>query len=250
MRCRNCGRLFPGGETPTLYGRRDARRYNERLRSGARVIANESGVGSLPGNRTMNRISTVTQNRCRKFPSFIPRILALSFLSLALTAEAQTNRNESKLRWLDAKELCIEGKGWNATQQFYDRLPAKADGVVREPVWNLSKDSAGISVRFVTDATEVWARWALRKEKLALPHMPASGVSGVDLYVRHKGKWRWLGAARPAMSRTNENRLTSGMTPQPRECLLTSRSTTALRKLKSACRRKRSASCRRPVRRK
>ena len=168
----------------------------------------------------MNRISAVTQNRCRKFPSFIPRILALSFLSLALNAEAQTNREESKLRWLDAKALCIEGKGWNATQQFYDRLPAKAEGVVREPVWNLSKDSAGICVRFVTDATEISARWTLRKEKLAMPHMPASGVSGVDLYVRHEGKWLWLGAARPETSLTNEHRLTTGMTPQPRECLL------------------------------
>ena len=159
-------------------------------------------------------------NHRSKFPSFIPRILALSFLSLALAAEAQSTNAELKLRWLDAKALCIEGEGWTATQQFYDRLPAKAEGAVREPVWNLSKDSAGICVRFVTDATEVSARWTLRKEKLALPHMPASGVSGVDLYVRHEGKWRWLGAARPESSRTNEHRLTTGMTPQPRECIL------------------------------
>lgn len=155
-----------------------------------------------------------------KFPSGIRRILALSFLSLALAAEAQSTGAESKLLWLDVKELCIEGKGWSDTKQFYDRLPAKAEGVVREPVWNLSKDSAGICVRFVTDATEIRCRWTLRKEKLAMPHMPASGVSGVDLYVRHKGGWHWLGAARPESSLTNEHRLTTGMTPQPRECLL------------------------------
>ena len=168
----------------------------------------------------MNRISTITQNRRSKSSSGIRRILALSFLCLALVAEAQSTNAESKLRWLDAKELCIEGKGWSDTKQFYDRLPAKAEGAVREPVWNLSKDSAGIGVRFVTDATEISARWTLRKEKLALPNMAASGVSGVDLYVRHEGKWRWLGAARPAASLTNEHRLTTGMTPQPRECLL------------------------------
>ncbi len=159
-------------------------------------------------------------NRRSKSSAGIRRILALFFLSLALAAEAQNTNAESQLRWLDAKELCIEGKGWSDTKQFYDRLPAKADGVVREPVWNLSKDSAGICVRFVTDATEISARWTLRKEKLAMPHMAASGVSGVDLYVRHEGKWLWLGAARPESSLTNEHRLTTGMTPQPRECLL------------------------------
>jgi hypothetical protein len=75
-------------------------------------------------------------------------------------------------------------------------------------------------VRFTTDATELWARWTVRKEKLAKPNMAGSGVSGVDLYVRHKGKWMWLGAARPDKSVTSEQRLTTGMTPESRECLL------------------------------
>ena len=147
-------------------------------------------------------------------------VIALSLSSLVLNAAAQTTDAKSKLRWLDAKELCIEGKGWTETKQFYDRLPAKAEGVVRDGVWNLSKDSAGICVRFVTEATEIWARWTLRKEKLAKPHMPASGVSGVDLYVRHQGGWHWLGATRPETSLTTESRLTTGLTPQPRECVL------------------------------
>ncbi len=146
--------------------------------------------------------------------------LALALLSFALATIAQTSSTESKLRWQDVKELCIEGKGWVETKEFYDRLPAKAEGMVRPPVWNLAKDSAGICVRFVTDATELSARWTVRKENLAMTHMPASGVSGVDLYVRHKGEWRWLGAARPDASVTTEKKLTTGMKPKPRECLL------------------------------
>jgi len=141
-------------------------------------------------------------------------------LILAATVHAQKTNAETQLRWLDAKEFGIEGKGWTNTSEFYDRLPAKAEGVVREAVWNLSKDSAGICVRFVTDATEIDARWTLRRERLALPHMPSSGASGLDLYVRHEGGWHWLGAARPATSMTAEKRLTIGMTPELRECLL------------------------------
>lgn len=147
-------------------------------------------------------------------------ILTALLLITALTTNAQTTKTEANLRWVDAKDFCIEGKGWTDTQNFYDRLPAKAEGVVRESVWNLSKDSAGICVRFVTDATEINARWTLRKERLAIPHMPSSGVSGLDLYVKHEGNWHWLGATRPENSITTQKRLTMGMTAEPRECLL------------------------------
>ena len=139
---------------------------------------------------------------------------------LALAADAQVSSGDSKFQWIDAQSLCIEGKGWSATSNFYDRLPTKAKGLVRDPVWNLGEDSAGIAVRFVTDATALSARWTVRKEALARTHMPASGVSGVDLYVRYQGKWRWLGAARPDTSVTTDKRLTVGMTPERRECLL------------------------------
>jgi len=100
------------------------------------------------------------------------------------------------LQWFDARALTVEGKGWTDTRQFYDRLPARAEGTVRAAVWGLSQDSAGLAVRFVTDATAISARWTLRRERLAMAHMPASGVSGVDLYVRDKGKWHWLGSGR------------------------------------------------------
>lgn len=147
-------------------------------------------------------------------------MLAMSWFSLARAVAAEPTNSETKLRWVDPKELCIEGKGWTNTESFFDRFPTKAKGVVRPPVWDLSKDSAGICVRFVTDATEISARWTVRKEKLAKPHMPASGVSGLDLYVRYQGRWQWLGATRPETSVTSEKRLTTGMTPEPRECVL------------------------------
>ncbi len=136
------------------------------------------------------------------------------------TTYAQTINAKPSLHWFDAKELCIEGKGWPDTRNFYDRLPAKAMGVVRSGLWTLSEDTPGMVVRFVTDATSLSARWTLRKERTALPNMPASGASGLDLYVRFKGEWRWLGAARPDDSGSKEQRLTTGMSPGLRECML------------------------------
>ena len=91
---------------------------------------------------------------------------------------------------------------------------------MRAPVWSLSHDSAGMCVRFTTDASAIAVRWTVRKESLAMSHMPASGVSGVDLYARLKGRWCWLGAARPEKSVTTEKPLVTGLKSESRECVL------------------------------
>jgi len=158
-------------------------------------------------------------NHFRQTTKFLGLRLTILLLCFELSGVAQTVNALPGLKWFNALELCVEGKGWSTTKQFYDRLPAKAEGVVRPSVWGLSEDSPGICIRFVTDATEISARWILRKKKLALTNMPASGASGLDLYMRFKGEWRWLGAARPD-SVLNEKRLTTGMTHELRECLL------------------------------
>jgi len=107
-------------------------------------------------------------------------------------------RHDAKtVHWYDARALTIEGKGWRDTKAFYDRLPAKAEGVVRPAVWSLSHHSAGVSVRFRTDAPSIDVRWQLTSGRLAMPHMAATGVSGVDLYVRTDRGWHWLATGKP-----------------------------------------------------
>jgi len=122
--------------------------------------------------------------------------------------------------WQDVRDLTIEGKGWTDTKVFFDRLPAKAEGVVRGEVWNLSRDSAGLCVRFTTDATTISARWSLTSTRLAMPHMPATGVSGLDLYVRSAAGWRWLAVGQPERARDNTAVLAKGLPPGRREYLL------------------------------
>lgn len=123
--------------------------------------------------------------------------------------------------WYDIRELDIEGKGWQDTEHFYDRLPARAKGVVREAVWELGHQSAGMCVRFVTDATTIKARWTLRSDRLASDHMPATGVSGLDLYVRKEADgWHWLGVGRPSQFPVNQKVLADELAPGTHEYLL------------------------------
>jgi lysophospholipase L1-like esterase len=122
--------------------------------------------------------------------------------------------------WTDVRELDLEGQGWKETKAPFDRLPAKAEKGVREPVWNLSRHSAGLCVRFAADAPVLQARWTLTSSRLAMPHMPATGVSGLDLYVKTaKGKWRWLGVGQPKET-TNTAVLAAGISPGKHEYLL------------------------------
>lgn len=114
-----------------------------------------------------------------------------------------------ELAWYDASGLAVEGKGWTDTAEFWHRLPARAKDEVRKEVWGLSTHSAGIAVRFVTDAPKIVARWTVTSASLAMPHMPATGVSGLDLYVHHEGTWCWVGAGRPGNSPSNEAVLVS-----------------------------------------
>jgi len=56
--------------------------------------------------------------------------MRIFFLALA---SALLLSAQPAVRWVDARELGIEGKGWKETSHPYDRLPAKAEGVVRAP---------------------------------------------------------------------------------------------------------------------
>src|SRR5690606_30414114 len=94
-----------------------------------------------------------------------------------------THDSETGVAWYDVRLLGVEGQGWAETEAPYDRLPKKAKDIVRPEVWNLSRHSAGLCARFVTDATTLHARWTLISERLEMVHMPATGVSGLDLYV-------------------------------------------------------------------
>jgi len=105
--------------------------------------------------------------------------------------------------WYDVRHLNVEGKGWTDTEQFFHRLSAKAKGVVSDAYWKLNQQTAGLCVRFMTDADRINLRWTLTSAELAMPFMSDTGVSGLDVYLDDGGSWRWLRVALPR-SKTTE----------------------------------------------
>ncbi len=126
------------------------------------------------------------------------------------------------LSWVDANTLTVEGYGWPNESEPYSRFPNRSKGVLREEIWGLSRFSAGMVVRFLSDASSLAVRWNLLKPVLAMSHMPAAGVSGVDLYIRDPqcGRIRWAGAARPETKSHNYAMLLENQPRQMREYFL------------------------------
>lgn len=120
-----------------------------------------------------------------------PVFLLLPVLLWSCCAMAQS----ASLRWLNplrAPEPAIQGRLWQDRLEapFY-RLPERAKATVRKAVWDLSHNTAGLYICFTSNATSVTVRYQV-SERLSMNHMPATGVSGVDLYAKDiDGNWHW-----------------------------------------------------------
>ncbi len=144
----------------------------------------------------------------------IPSSTLAALLLAVISAQAQ-----DKIEWTDIRKLTLEGQAWQETKAPFDRLPAKVEKEVRAPVWSLSRHSAGLCARFVTDAQTIRATWTLTSARLAMPHMPATGVSGLDLYVKTDKGWRWLSVGFPRAQK-NQVTLIRGLPEGEREYLV------------------------------
>jgi hypothetical protein len=110
----------------------------------------------------------------------------------------------SDITWHDAMQWPFEGSGWTHTLRHFDRLPGRAESCVDEAVWGLSRMSAGLSLRFTTDARDIHARYDLLLDEISMSHMPATGHSGLDLYAEDEESIdRWVGIARPESRQVN-----------------------------------------------
>jgi len=135
------------------------------------------------------------------------RILSV-FLFLLFANTAAFAQDVSYTWWDPAKSEfpVLEGQAWSKElQNPYDRLPARAQKTVREEVWLRSRNSAGLMLRFKSNSSEIVVRYKVTGSR-AMHHMPATGVSGIDLYaVNADGKWLWC-AGRYSMGDTIEYR--------------------------------------------
>jgi len=119
---------------------------------------------------------------------FLSIFLMFSWAIHASPRDGKTFQEDS-IRFHDAQEFAVIGKYHD--EKNYIRFPEKYQSTLRESVWKLGQNSAGISVRFRTNARTIIVRCTVMND-VNLPHMPATGVKGVDLYAYAGQSWQYV----------------------------------------------------------
>ncbi|HEY1010860.1 MAG: SGNH/GDSL hydrolase family protein [Daejeonella sp.] len=142
-------------------------------------------------------------------------LILCCFYTFSLAQQTPAKKDDSK--YYGKESFLIEGTGVAEADKEspYDRLPASYQNKVRKPVWNLSKNSAGISLRFNTNSSSIKVKWGVLND-IKMNHMPETGIKGVDLYCKLNGVWTYVNTGRPT-GKENVATLTSSLIPGERE---------------------------------
>ena len=124
-----------------------------------------------------------------------------------------------QMTYHDASCFPLLGKATQDTGARYERLPDSLKNISRPPLWNLSRNSAGMAIRFRSNSTRIALKW----ENLFnnhMNHMTDVGIKGLDLYCwEENGQWRFVNSARPN-GKTNQATVIANMQPKEREYML------------------------------
>jgi hypothetical protein len=145
----------------------------------------------------------------------------LLFVTLLLLGGCLAAFSQDGVKYTDASAFPVYGKAYTDDGPRYRRLPESLNGVVRDALWNLGTNSAGLYIRFRTNAPEIHAKWT--NTGFHMPHMTDAGVGGLDLYAFLDGKWEFVGTGfdwKGARNTDHTRRLVGHMDAVDREYML------------------------------
>lgn len=99
--------------------------------------------------------------------------------------------------WLDPREapFRLSGFEWIQGDNVYRRLPVRPNWEIRDAVDQLANHTAGGQIRFRSNSKKILLKVELR-EKSGMYHMPATGQSGFDLYMKDGEVQRYMRTTR------------------------------------------------------
>lgn len=96
-----------------------------------------------------------------------------------------------ELNWKSIADFNVFGSLNTFEDGKIRRFPDSLQEKLRPPLWKLSENTAGFYLKLKTNAPFIEVQYRPLGE-LSFPHMPATGVSGVDLYVKTKDGFNWV----------------------------------------------------------
>jgi hypothetical protein len=115
--------------------------------------------------------------------------------------------SSDRIDWRDSLSLGLDGRAWSEGISSFARLPDRAQAAVIPEVWERSRNPAGMSLRFRSNATEIHARWTIgsRGPGAGAPVSTCLRGAGLDCYGRSDAGWFWVGTGQPKAVVDNED---------------------------------------------
>lgn len=147
-------------------------------------------------------------NPMKKLTLLLTLLLMVSVSSLAQT------------RFYDASRFKVLGRPTLASTNIFTRLPDSLKGKVRDALWNLGQNSAGMAVRFRTNSKRIDVKWK-NHSVFNMNHMTATGIRGLDLYcLQDNGQWVFVNSAKPRERLANQSKIIDHLDGNEREYML------------------------------
>ncbi|MDP6438084.1 MAG: SGNH/GDSL hydrolase family protein [Candidatus Brocadiia bacterium] len=137
-------------------------------------------------------------------------------------ARAKAQSCPENLRWVSVTDprFTVRGLAWlKENGGRFCRLPLRAEGTVREIVWNLAQSPASVRLAFRSDATAMAVRVAREAPEHSSPEQaPSSGRSRPALYCGLPGRMRpWATFVPDLTAPSSEHELFVGIPRKVRE---------------------------------
>lgn len=130
-------------------------------------------------------------------------ILSLIFSFAALSGCLAATPQQTDMKFYDVRQYAfpLANHGFDDAVGHYGRLSSSLEGKVRDMVWYLAQNNAGVAVRFRSNARKIGVRWTLVND-FRMNHMAPTGICGCDLYGYDKTEWKYVGTAIPRAKET------------------------------------------------
>ena len=124
------------------------------------------------------------------------------------------------VKWIDGRFLPIEGRAFDDTEHYFDRLPRNVTTNVNGGVRSMKHHTSGMLFRFSTDSRKLRFRWVPYNASVyAGDNLNGIAASGLDVYRRPAGTAKWLYKTTLRIDKPEGSLKVIGWTPGE-ECLV------------------------------
>ena len=114
---------------------------------------------------------------------------------LAMFVVVSATAQKKNLTYVDASTLTIINKIHDGGKPF-SRLEVERYSSLTKGARKAFQQSTGLAIVFRTNSRNIYARWSVEPRKF-VANCNDIHLRGLDIYIRHEGKWTFAGVGRP-----------------------------------------------------